>query len=95
MTAEISQADARVVRLVYEELLRARQLHAPMHSAHEAKAVIEEEFEEFWAEVKRREECRDPRKMARELIQTAAMCMRALLDLGLMESDDANAPISI
>ena len=37
---------------VEAEVLRATRLHAPMNSPHEAHSVIEEEFDEFWDEVK-------------------------------------------
>ena len=37
---------------VAEELRRARRKHAPMHSLHEAYAVILEEMDEFWDEVR-------------------------------------------
>jgi hypothetical protein len=59
-------------------------------SLHEAKAVIEEELDEFWDFVKQ-----NPRKLndlhrkirarglREELIQTAAMCVRAIVDLDL------------
>lgn len=80
---------------VCREADRAASLHAPMHSLHEGKAVIEEEFDEFWELVKL-----NPKKpmvhptkgtplspldrttqMREELIQTAAMCVRAAHDL--------------
>jgi hypothetical protein len=75
---------------VAAEVKRAMSLHPPMHSAHEAFAVIVEELEEFWEDVKI-----NPKKLSEgqrterlehmrgELTQTAAMCLRALVDLGL------------
>lgn len=80
---------------VRNEAARAASLHKPMHSLHEAKSVIEEEFDEFWDLVKL-----NPKKpmvhptkgtpltveqwheeIRTELIQTAAMCVRTLSDL--------------
>lgn len=80
------------VRAEFDE---ANAKHKPMHSHHEARAVIEEEFDEYWDLVKlnpnkpmvhptkgyiltpeeRNENLRE------ELVQIAAMCVRALHDL--------------
>lgn len=75
---------------VYNEVTRAIKLHKPLASLHEAHSVIAEEFDEFWDFVKM-----NPKKMnddaraewrkhiREELIQTAAMCVRAVYDLNL------------
>jgi hypothetical protein len=69
---------------VGRELNRARQKHpVGMHSAHEAHSVILEELEEFWDQVKLQTNQRDPKEMRKELIQTAAMALRAIQDLKL------------
>ena len=68
---------------VRQELARARERHAPLNSAHEAYAVILEELDEFFAEVRKRAERRDPAAMRRELVQIAAMAIRAVEDLAL------------
>ena len=73
------------------EVTRARQIHKGMNSLHEAKAVIEEEFDEFWEQVKINpkklpsDEERQIRmsEIRNELIQTAAMCVRSIMDLKL------------
>jgi hypothetical protein len=65
------------------ELSRALKAHPPMASAHEGYAVILEEVEELWAEIKR--DKRDPAKrlaaMRREAVQVAAMGTRFLIDV--------------
>lgn len=71
---------------VHAEFVRAASKHAPMNSHHEAYAVIREEFE---VEYFQQEVCRGgsesgPRRedgLRRELVHTAAMCVRALHDL--------------
>jgi hypothetical protein len=68
---------------VRQELRRAQTQHAPLNSAHEAIAVILEEFEEFKQEVWKKRDARDPARMRAELIQIAAMAIRAIEDLGL------------
>lgn len=65
------------------EIFRAMQLHSSMSNAHEALAVIEEEVFEFKLEVYKKQSARDPLKMRSELVQTAAMCIRAIHDLNL------------
>jgi hypothetical protein len=73
----MSKAVENAVATVVAELEKARRKHSPMHSAHEGYAVILEELDEVWAEVKR-----DNLPAARkEMIQVAAMALRFLVDL--------------
>ena len=69
---------------VKDEVFRAGTLFAPMNSPHEAMAVILEEYTEYQLEVFKHNTSkpdRDTRPRQREeLIQLAAMCMRAILD---------------
>lgn len=73
------------------EVTRAMQLHQPINSTHEAYAVILEELEEFWKEVKINPkhlsvEAQHKRilHMQVELLQIAAMCIRTTIDCHLM-----------
>ncbi len=52
------------------------------NSLHEAYGVIKEEFDEFWAEVKRKQHQRDTEAVRKELIDMAATCVRTILDCG-------------
>ena len=64
------------------ELLRARSIHPKAHnSPHESYGIIKEEFSEFFDEVRKKRHNKP--NMKKELIQTAAMCIRAIEDLGL------------
>lgn len=63
------------------ELYNARKLHSPLNSSHEAYAVILEEVDEFWDEVRKKRSERDPGAMRKELIQIAAMACRAANDV--------------
>ena len=64
------------------ELGRAVLKHAPFHSLHEGYGVICEELAEFFDEVRAwRPDTKDYRKARKELIQTAAMCLRTILDV--------------
>jgi hypothetical protein len=70
------------VGLVWREAERASKKHPPMHSHHEAYAVIKEEFDEYWQEVQKGGSIpRDVDALKKELTQTAAMCVRTLMDL--------------
>jgi len=74
--------------MVARELERARTLHvAKLNSPHEAAAVIREEFEEFWDEVKANP--RNTLAMLRELTHVAAMCQRAAEDVMGVELEAA------
>lgn len=64
-----------------DEVKRAEKLHKPINSLHEGYAVIAEEMDEFWDQVKLRSEKRDPVSVRTELIQTAAMCVRTILNV--------------
>lgn len=66
---------------VADELKRARSKHKDIQSPHEAYAVILEELEEFWDEVKA--QVWDRSKMVKELVQVGAMAQRAAEDLKL------------
>jgi truncated hemoglobin YjbI len=71
-----------IMESIKTEFFRASSKHAPMNSHHEAYAVIKEEFDEYWREVQKGGSTpRDPKALKNELIQTAAMCARALHDL--------------
>jgi NTP pyrophosphatase (non-canonical NTP hydrolase) len=67
---------------VSAELQKALTKHpSGMHGPHEAYGVILEEVDEFWDEVRAQQH--DKAKMRKELVQVAAMCARAVLDLDL------------
>jgi hypothetical protein len=77
--------DINLLNDVFDELTQARAGHAPMHSAHEAYAVILEEVREFEAEVFKKTGARSRRDMYQELVQIAAMAVRAAVDLDLLD----------
>ena len=72
---------------VAEELASARKQHKPINSTHEGYAVMLEEMDEFWDEVKKKSRDRDRGQMLRELVQLGAMAQRCAEDTGLIVSD--------
>ena len=70
-----------ILQDILTELEKAEKKHAPMNNAHEAYAVILEELDEFWEEV--RAQVFDKKKARKELIQIAAMALRAIKNLKL------------
>ena len=72
--------------MVDVEISNARAKHpTPINSSHEAYSVILEELTEFWDEVRKQIEDRDPERMGDELVQVAAMARRAFEDLGFFK----------
>jgi hypothetical protein len=84
MATPTEEKDAKFISEIMEEVRRARFKHAPMHSPHEAYGVLFEELDEFFDEVKLwQPDVPRASKMRKELLQLAAMCVRAATDLGL------------
>lgn len=66
---------------VITELATARRNFPPFNTAHEGYAVLYEEVDELWEEVKKNPAKRDYVKMRAEAIQVAAMAIRFCLDV--------------
>ena len=71
---------------IRDELTRARAQHGPMRGAHEGYAVILEELDELWDEVRSRNH--NKRRMRLEAIQVAAMAIKFIEDV--CDADQAN-----
>lgn len=72
--------------LVAQELATAREHHEPWHSPHQAYALILEELDEFWEQVRLKRTLRSQDKMLQELVQIASCAQRAAEDLGLLDT---------
>jgi hypothetical protein len=80
VTVPVSDVD-RVKEDVLCELGRNMQNWPAYNSAHEGYAVLLEEVDELWDEVKVNQKRRDLEKMRQEAIQVAAVAMRFALDI--------------
>ena len=79
--------EVQFIQAMIVELDRARKkFPKPLNSHHEARSIILEEFEEYWDEVKKQDANHDLSAMRRELIHCATTCLRAAVDLGLMDT---------
>jgi len=73
---------SKAISLVVEELDRATSLYVPFHSGYEGYAVILEELDELWDDVRMAKSFQDRRAgYKREATQVAAMALRFLVDL--------------
>lgn len=63
---------------VCTELFRALEKHGRQTSFHEGYAVLKEEVDELWAEIKNKVQDKDA--IEKEAIQVAAMAIRLVLD---------------
>lgn len=84
MKVEISDDFDRVDAVTTEvlhEVMRAMGKFPPFNSAHEGYAVLLEEVDELWDEVKKNQKVRDRSKMRLEALQCAAMAVRFVLDI--------------
>lgn len=69
------------VRAVVKEIKRARRKLPRYQSAHEAIAILEEEFLELRAEVYKRHSKRDYAKMEAEACQVATVAILFMMDI--------------
>lgn len=79
LTKEQLETIDEILCRVRHEVVRARIKHPAMNSPHEGYAVIQEEVDELWEEVKA-DEGREGDAMT-EAVQIAAMAVRYVMDL--------------
>ena len=65
-------------RIVYTEYCAAERQFGAFASAHEGYAVIKEELDELWDEIKGNADCT---RLAAEAVQVAAMALRFVMDV--------------
>jgi hypothetical protein len=74
-------AQLRCIQMVSRELEGALARYGPMRSPHEGYAVLLEEVDELWDEIKKNDKNRCKKKMLAEAKQVAAMAIRFMLDV--------------
>jgi len=68
-------------KLVKDELVKARKNHGPQASYHEGYAVLLEEVDELWDEVKKKSSNRNHGDTLAELVQIAACAQKMAEDV--------------
>jgi len=63
------------------ELKFATDTFPPFRSPHEGYAIIKEELDELWEEIRKQYDVRTNEKMRKEARQIAAMALRFMIDL--------------
>lgn len=69
------------IELVRTELEHAEELFPAFNSSHEGYAVLKEELDELWEEIKNNKDHGTLERQKREAIQVAAMALRFLVNL--------------
>ena len=69
------------IGLIMEEYRLATEVNPPLNSGHEGYAVIREEFDELWDEIKKKKAPWDNENLKKEAARVAAMALRFLVDI--------------
>lgn len=69
------------LKAIESEFYRASDLYPDLHSNHEGYAVIKEEVDELWDEIKKSKDTKGNERIRHELIQIGAMAVRYLDNL--------------
>lgn len=72
---------------VDKEVARATSKYPPFNSAHEGYAVLLEEVDELWSEVKRKQSERDQDALITEALHVAAMATRFAVEIAITNHD--------
>lgn len=81
MNQELKEFNLTLLWEIEQELQRAkRRFPDKINSLHEGYAIILEEFEEFWDEIKKKENERSVDRLRTEGIHVIAMLIRTLQD---------------
>lgn len=84
--AKITLEETLVSTEILQEVARSRDLHGGHASNHESLGILLEEFDEYKAEVALHNPAKGPernrlKQMRSELIQIAATCIKAIVDV--------------
>lgn len=77
--SNINAQESTILAQVLHELQCAQSTHPPMNSGHEGYAVIKEELDELWDEIKLKRQ--NVKNMRKEALQVAAMGLRFIIDV--------------
>jgi hypothetical protein len=75
----------KAANLILEEYKRAFSSNPSFNSSHEGYAVIKEELDELWDEIKKHRSTRSKDTMRTEAVQVGAMALRFIVDICMGE----------
>lgn len=67
--------------LVNKELTNVRKKHGPQRNCHEGYAILLEEVDELWEEVRKKQKLRDPKRLLAELVQIGSCAQKMAEDV--------------
>ncbi len=70
-----------IIEALFAEIERGREKYGLYNSPHEAHSVIEEEFDELWDEIKKKQSEYDYSAIVKESIHVAATALRLAIEL--------------
>ena len=77
----LTPEELNAIQLVVQEYDNAIIMYEPFNSAHEGYAILLEELDELWDEVKKKPNDRDNDNLRKEATQVSAMGLRMVVDL--------------
>lgn len=78
---QMKKREQQILDEIMKEYKRAIAEHSPFNSCHEGYAVILEEVDELWDEIKKKREVRSQDKIIKEATQVGAMVLRFIIEL--------------
>ena len=75
------QITDETIKEILHEHTKAVNRYASFNSAHEGYAILKEEVDELWDEIKKKDHIRDKKEMKKEAIQVAAMALRFITEI--------------
>jgi len=87
---QLTTRENKAVSLIIDEYIAATRINKPFASAHEGYAIILEELDELWDEIKKKEHRRKGSRMTEEAVQVGAMALRFLVDTCLLQAEEDN-----
>lgn len=73
---------------ILKEFDRASELYGSFHSAHEGYAILLEEMDELWDEVKKHRSPENYQRMMEEAVQVGAMALRFIVDMNTLKDKE-------
>ena len=78
----------KAVSDVLKEFNRATNIYGAFFSAHEGYAILLEEVDELWDEVKKKRSVGNYQRMVDEAVQVAAMALRFIVDMSRLKDSE-------